>query len=330
VWDGFGIGARAIEPSVHRAHRSSCTMLSHDLLAYDRELTLNALRSRSAGMLCLVVTSVGWGVNWSAMKFLMRELPPLFARGVAGVTAALIIAVIAVALGERLKVQRGEVGRFAAASFFNVFAWMGFSTLSMRWLGAGEGALLVYTMPIWATLMAWPILGKRPTGRSIAGLALCFGGVSLLFGGHEFALGADKIPGVAFALAAAILFALGTIVMAPLTLPPFASLAWQLAIGCTPMVIIGLLFEHPDFSALTPRGWSLLAYMTIGPMGICYITWFAALRRLPPATASVATLLTPVVGVTAAALFLGEPLGAKEWLAMGMTIGGVALVMRKS
>jgi drug/metabolite transporter (DMT)-like permease len=96
------------------------------------------------------------------------------------------------------------------------------------------------------------------------------------------------------------------------------------------MVIIGLLFEHPDFSALTPRGWSLLAYMTIGPMGICYITWFGALRRLPPAKASVAILLTPVVGVTAAALFLGEPLGAKEWLAMGMTIGGVALVMRKS
>jgi drug/metabolite transporter (DMT)-like permease len=44
----------------------------------------------------------------------------------------------------------------------------------------------------------------------------------------------------------------------------------------------------------------------------------------------VATLLTPVVGVTAAALALGEPLGAREFLAMGLVIGGVALVLRRA
>jgi drug/metabolite transporter (DMT)-like permease len=152
----------------------------------------------------------------------------------------------------------------------------------------------------------------------------------MLFGGHDLALGADRIAGVLLALAAAVLFALGTIVVGPLALPPFTSLAWQLAIGCVPMVIFGLFFERPDLSSVTPRGWALMAYMTIGPMGICYMTWFAALRRLPPATASVATLLTPVVGVTASAFILGEPFGTKEMLAMALTIGGVALVLRKA
>lgn len=264
------------------------------------------------------------------MKVIMRELPPLFARGAAGMTAAIIIAVIAVTLGERLTVPRNVMGRLAAAAFFNVFAWMGFSTLSLRWLSAGQGALLVYTMPIWATLLAWAIMGQRPTAKGLVGLALCIAGVSLLFGGHDTALGIDKLPGALLALAAAVLFALGTIVSGPLPLPPFASLAWQLAIGCAPMVAFGLLFEQPRLSAVTPLGWTLMAYMTIGPMGICYLTWFAALRRLPPATASVATLLTPVVGVTAGALFLGEPFGLKESLAMALTVGGVALVLRKT
>jgi drug/metabolite transporter (DMT)-like permease len=58
------------------------------------------------------------------------------------------------------------------------------------------------------------------------------------------------------------------------------------------------------------------------------VSWFAALRRLPPATASVATLLTPVVGVVAAALALGEPLGLAEVLAMCLTLGGVSLVLK--
>src|SRR4051794_40137586 len=49
---------------------------------------------------------------------------------------------------------------------------------------------------------------------------------------------------------------------------------------------------------------------------------FAALRRLPPATASMATLLTPVIGVGAATPILGEPLGARELLALGLTLAG--------
>jgi len=40
------------------------------------------LRSRQVGLLCLVVTAVGWGLNWPVMKLLLREWPPLFSRAV--------------------------------------------------------------------------------------------------------------------------------------------------------------------------------------------------------------------------------------------------------
>jgi drug/metabolite transporter (DMT)-like permease len=264
------------------------------------------------------------------MKFLLREWPQLFARGTAGMSAAIIIALIATKAGQSLAVPRQQIGRLVTSAFINVFVWMGFSILAMRWLNAGQGALLVYTMPVWATLLAWPFLGKRPTARSICGLALCIAGVSMLFGGHQMSLGLDKLPGILFALGAAFLFALGTIVLKPLALPPLTSVAWQLCIGCAPMVVFGLFFEHPDFSALSPVGWAAMIYMTIVPMGVCYITWFAALRRLPAAMAPIVTLLTPVVGVTAAAFILGEPLEAKEFLAMGLTLGGIAMALKKA
>ena len=94
------------------------------------------------------------------------------------------------------------------------------------------------------------------------------------------------------------------------------------------MVVIGLLFEGPELTRVSATGWALMAYMTCVPMGVCYLTWFAALRRLPPATASIATLLTPVVGVCAAAVALGEPLGLRELAALVLTIGGVGLALR--
>jgi drug/metabolite transporter (DMT)-like permease len=64
-------------------------------------------------------------------------------------------------------------------------------------------------------------------------------------------------------------------------------------------------------------------------MGVCYLTWFAALRRLPAEIAAMATLLTPVIGVVAAALALGEPFGMRQVAALVLVIGGLALVLRK-
>ncbi len=264
------------------------------------------------------------------MKFLLTEVPPLSARGAAGITAAFGVGLLAVLTGQGLRVPRPLIGRLVLGGFTNVFAWMGFTTLSLRWLGAGQAALLVYTMPVWAMLLAWPMLGRRPTGRSIAGLLLSMSGLAVLFGGGQLEVGAALLPGALLALAAAFLFAFGTVLPGPAaSLPPLTSLAWQLAIGCLPMLVLGLWFEDSDPRALSPLGWTLMAYMTVVPMCVCYLTWFAALRRLPAATASVATLLTPVIGIGAAALTLGEPFGGKEILAIVLTLGGVALVLRR-
>ena len=57
-----------------------------------------------------------------------------------------------------------------------------------------------------------------------------------------------------------------------------------------------------------------MLYMASVPMGICYLSWFAALRKLSPSTAALATLLTPLVGVLSAAGAFGEPLGFREVL----------------
>jgi hypothetical protein len=41
---------------------------------------------------------------------------------------------------------------------------------------------------------------------------------------------------------------------APQPLPPVAGAAWQVGLGCLPMIALGLMFERPVLSALTPLG----------------------------------------------------------------------------
>src|SRR5580765_6760940 len=111
-------------------------------------------RDNWLGFLCLGVTAAGWALNWPLMKLLLQQWPPLFARGLAGVAAALILGAIALARGQSLKIPREAIPRFLFASFTNVFAWMGLGTVAMKFVTVGEGALIIYTMPIWAMLFA--------------------------------------------------------------------------------------------------------------------------------------------------------------------------------
>ena len=288
-------------------------------------------RDRSIGFLCLGVTAFGWALNWPLMKLLLQQWPPLFARGLAGICASLILAALARSQRQSLAVPPVAIPRLLFASFTNVFVWMGFSTVAMKFVTVGEGALIVYTMPIWAMLFAWPFLHVRPTIRDVAALVLGVTGVVLLLSGNGFAFGAGKLSGIALALSCAILFALGNVVnRKPLPMSPLVVVVWQVGLGCLAMLIIGVVFEHPNYAAITPLGVSCFVYMTLMSMGICYLTWFETLRRLPPTSASTGLLLVPAIGVVSAGIILGEPLGLREVAAMVLTLGGVTLALQKA
>lgn len=288
-------------------------------------------RKQWIGFICLVVTASGWALNWPLMKILLRDWPPLFARGLAGVTASLILGVIALGRRQSLKVPREAIPRLLFASFTNVFAWMGFSTVAMKFVTVGEGALIIYTMPIWAMLFAWPILHMRPTVRDVIALVLGMAGVALLLGANGFAFDTGKFTGIVLSLSCAVLFALGNVLnRTRLPIPPLATAAWQVGLGCLAMLILGILFEHPNYMAISPAGLACFVYMTLVPMGLCYLTWFETLRRLPPVSASTGMLLVPVLAIFAAAIILDEPLGLRELAAIALTLGGVTLALQRA
>ena len=109
----------------------------------------------------LAITSVGWGFNWPVTKFLLGELPPLILRGSTGVVGAALLAALAMLSGQSLRVPRELWPRLVLAAFLNVACWMVLMGIALLWLPASEAALIAYTMPIWASLLAWPVLGER-------------------------------------------------------------------------------------------------------------------------------------------------------------------------
>lgn len=280
------------------------------------------------GVAFLTITAIGWGLNWPAIKFVLADWPPLFSRGIAGIIGASVLALLCVFRGDSLRLPRNAMIPLAFASFTNVFAWMGFTTIAMKYLSVAEASLLVYTMPIWVSVLSWPILGLRPTPRNAFALALGCAGLFLLFYGQSITFSDGKFVGIMLTLSAALLFALGSIVnRKSLPLSPYALVTWQVGLACVPMAVLGFLFERPTLSALSTSGWTALIYMALIPMALCYVTWFGTLRHMQAANAAIGTLAVPVIGVVSAAAVLGEPLGAIVALAVALTILGVWLAL---
>lgn len=287
-------------------------------------------RIAPAGLAFLAITSIGWGSNWPATKYLLGQLPPLTYRGVMGLVGAALLAILAGLRGQSLRVPQGMWGRIILSATFNVACWMVLIGFALLWLPASEVALIGYTMPVWAAIIAWPVLGEKPTVLRTTALFMALAGLATIMGGNGITASWEKLPGIVLALGGAIGFAFGTVFAKklPILMPPLSSAAWQILIGCLPITLIGLAIETTDVFAITQLGWILIIYVTLMQYCVAYVSWFAALARLPASIASIGTIGVPVVGVVASAATLHEPLGAGQIAALLFTLASVVLATR--
>jgi len=136
--------------------------------------------------------------------------------------------------------------------------------------------------------------------------------------------------GALFALGAAWTWAAGTIYLkwAEIDANPLAITTWQLLIGFAGLAVGMFITEGlPQLSKLPLEVYGLLAYTGFVGLGLCYFAWFVVVKRLPAITASLGTLLVPVVGVIAASLVVGENPTLNDLIGFGLIFAAAICVL---
>ena len=287
------------------------------------------LGTRTEGLCLVLFTACSWGLSWPQTKFLLTQLPPFTMRFACGVGGCLFAFAVAAIRREKLVPPRRQWGRLLLFAMLNYGLFIVLTTEALVWMPASEAVVIVYTLPLWAAILAWPLLGERPTALKFLALVLALGGVGLLVGAGKMQATWHTVPGVAMGLIAAMLFGLGTVLakLAPLALPPATSVAWQAGLGAIPVGAFAL-FETADWSLVTPVGWACVVYIATIPLTVAYLAWFRALRLVPASVAATTVLVSPLVGVIGSTLMLGEVLGVGQIVGLAMTLTGVALAAR--
>lgn len=277
--------------------------------------------------LLLIVLCVGWGTTWVTMRMALEDIPPFSMRVATLSLGAIVLTVFARLQGRRLVISNPKTWvHICFASLFNIVAFSVFTPFAQLGAETSRVAILVYTMPIWAALMARPILGERMTVTRVVALGLCVAGMSILIAPLA---GLGLPTGIMLALGAGMSWAAGTVYLkwARLDGDPTAITLWQVVFGVVVVAVFLLMFEgslHLNASA-----WSLfgLVYSGIIGSGLCYFLWFDIVRRLPASTAALGILSSPVIGVVTAMIVLGERPTWYDAVGFALMLAASAIVM---
>ncbi|MGC1094369.1 MAG: EamA family transporter [Pseudolabrys sp.] len=277
--------------------------------------------------LLVVLLAFAWGLNWIAAAVALREMTPWSLRVAgSGIGAAMLFSA-AIITGHKLRVPRGEYVHVMVAGFLNVAGFQilsGYAQLS----GATTRAIIItYSMPIWTTVLSWLFLGERLNAVRWLAFALCVVGVTILVW-PLFAGGFP--PFVFYSLGCALSWAFATVYIkwAKVTIEPLANAAWQLLFGLVFITAGSFIIEgHPHLWPIQNE--TLLAVLFVGlfGVGLAHFLGWSIVGRLPAITASLGSLLVPVIGVTASALVLGERLTVPDIIGFAMIFAAAACVL---
>ena len=268
-----------------------------------------AVSVKTSNLATLVATALFWGLNWPIVRILLETNPPWSLRA-AGLSGGALFLIAATQLrGVSLRVPRAHWLHVIVASILNVAIFNICTVFAQLSMPTSRAAILTFTMPLWATLFAWMLLGETIDRRRLA--ALCVGALGLAILASPFwpVIQAGGVPfGLVYVLGAAISWALGTVYLKghPIAAAPLAITAWQVILAAVVCTLCMLLFETPRLDLSRSPQLLAFAFHVILPQGIAYILWFGLVRRVPASTAALGTLLVPVFGVIGSVLLLHD------------------------
>jgi len=279
----------------------------------------------------VVVLCLSWGFNQVAVKLALPEIPPLIQGAVRSTCAALMVIAWARLRGVRLLTPDRTLPYGTIAGLLFAFEFV-MIYRGLLWTTATRAVLFLYTAPFFVALEAWWFLpGERLGPTQWLGLALSFVGVAVALGAPEPAADPRALLGDVMMVAAAASWGTTTLVVkaSPLVRAPFEkTLLYQLVISAPLMVIGALVFGERMTALPSVVPIASMLYQTVWVVGVTYLAWFALVIRYSASRLAAFTFLTPLFGVAAGSLVLGEPVTPSFLGAVGLVAVGLVLVNR--
>ena len=283
---------------------------------------------RHLALLLFAVVVLAWGFNWPVTKVMVQDVSPLWAGALRSAVATMVLLGLLAAQGNLIVPRRGDLPVILGIAIPHMVAFSGLVAIGIQFVPAGRAVVLGYTTPLWVIPAARLFLGEPITRYHLAGGAVAFAGLAIMFNPVSFDWSDGRsLLGNGLLLLAAACWAVSIVYVRAhrWISTPFQLVFWETLLASGLLGALALFFDGLPRVEWTPQLVLLLIYSGVCGNALAYWAMATVNRSLPAAVTSLGLLATPVVGTLTAALTLGEPVTLALLGAMTLIIGGIAL-----
>jgi drug/metabolite transporter (DMT)-like permease len=288
-------------------------------------------RLDAAAILLMVVLCACWGFNQVAIKLGNAGISPLLQAGLRSLGSVLLLWAWSARRGVALFRRDGSfglglvIGLLFAGEFVFLYGGLVFTS-------ASRAVLFLYTSPFVVALGAHAFVpGERLRPLQGLGLAAAFLGTALAFGDALRFPTYRELLGDSMAFVAALLWGATTVLIKAsrlARLAPEKTLFYQLGVSALALPALSWALGERGVVAPTPLVLAMLLYQIAVVAFTSYLAWFWLVSRYPAGRLSSFSFLTPLFGLVAGGLVLGEPITPALVAALILVGFGIYLVNR--
>ncbi len=273
-----------------------------------------------------------WGTTFLAIRVAVRGgsgFAPFIMAGTRVLIASAILFAIAWIAKQRLRPTKAELFVVAAAGLLLWTGANGLVTWSEQRVHSGPAALVIATMPIWASLMNAYLDRRTPSLLLLASLGVGLLGVAVLSVPFLTSGVRGDALSILALLIAALSWAAGTVLQSrrPVKLEIYANSAFQNLFGALGFLTLSFLLGEPAPSPI-PEAWIAWAYLIVFGSVIGFTSYVQTIRMLPLSVVTTNAYVNPLVAVILGAIILSEPITAYTLVGTALVLLGVAGVFR--
>lgn len=276
---------------------------------------------------CALLMVALWGFNFVVMRWGLDQVPPLTLSalrfGLAAFPALLLV--------------RPPRASWRLVAGYGLFAFSGQFALLFTGMAVGMptglASLVIQIQAFFTIGLAALVTHERPRAAQLAGALLAGSGVLLV----ALHLGGGSRLGLLLIVLAALSWAVANTIVRRIPIDPQAArsgplaiVVWGSAVATLPLAAAALLIDGPQevlrtVAALDRAQWLGLAFQAWPVTLLAFAVWAWLLRLYPASLIAPFTLLVPVVGMSSAALLLGEAVTWWKLTGAALVLGGLAL-----
>lgn len=274
---------------------------------------------------CLAATWLVWGSTYLAIKFALLSFEPFWQMGTRFVTAGVLLALWLRWRGHPWPDRRAWRNALVVGALM-LGGGMGGTAVAEQTVGSGLVVAFIAVVPMMIALVNL-FEGIRPGRMELAGIVVGLVGVLMLTQGAGFQASPAGLVAIA---TACVTWSVGSVLsQRRLPLAPGA-MGFASEMVCGGLALLLLALATGERFHWPPRPDALLAWAYLVVFGslIAFNAYMVLLAKAPAGLASSYTFVNPVIAMLLGVALAGEVVTRFEWVAVGVVLAGVVLLVR--